>query len=70
MATIGSSSVMGAVYTLHRRLGRWPSAKEIAGYLEVDRTAVAPLLADLRDRRLFRDRQRSGIKVWMPWEES
>jgi hypothetical protein len=68
MATISTTTVIGAMYQLKTAYGRWASAQEIADYLEVDRRVIAPLLAGLRDRRVFRDRQRDGRKVWMPWE--
>jgi DNA-directed RNA polymerase specialized sigma subunit len=59
--------VMRAIYDLEKRLGRWPTAQEIAEYLKVAREEVRPILGDLHNARLFKERQRNGRKVWLPW---
>lgn len=65
---ITASTVMSAIHELYRSTAHWPTADDIAGYLEVDRAVITPLLRELRDRRLYRSRQRNRRKVWMPWE--
>lgn len=74
--TINTRTVISAVWQLGYRHGasvgdhrsRWPTETEIAEYLNVDVAIVRPLLRELRDNRLFRDRRRQGRRVWMPWE--
>jgi len=64
---LSTTRVMSAIYECKGRLGRWATSAEIASYLEVPVKDVRPLLAELRVKRLFRDRQRDNRKVWMPW---
>lgn len=62
---ISSHAVMRAVYDLGR--SKWPTAPEIAAYLETDETEVRAKLLDLKRQRIFRDRRRHNRRVWMPW---
>lgn len=63
-----SATVVRAIYALHRALGHWPTAAQIAEYLYVDIRVVTPLLRELRANRLMKDRQRKRQTVWGPWD--
>lgn len=66
---ITTTAVMHAVYTLGRnRHPTWPTAQEIADWLEAPEPEVLGILRDLKGQRLFRDRTRQKRRVWMPWD--
>jgi hypothetical protein len=66
-----NGSVISAIYHLGDRHQRtWPTAADIARYLEADESQVLACLRALRSQRLFRDRRRKGQRVWMPWGEA
>jgi hypothetical protein len=69
-ADVGSHAVIRAVHTLHSRTGNWPTLADVADYLETTEEDARRCLLELRRSRLFRDRQRGGKRVWMPWSES
>lgn len=62
--------VISAVWQLYDRHGEWRTSADIAKYLEHDEKIVRRALSQLKAKRIFRDRQRSGRKVWMPWEQA
>lgn len=64
---ITPSTVITAIWDLHRRTGKWPTRDEIAAHLEVQISIVKSLLLQLRQKRLYRDRVREGATRWMPW---
>ena len=64
---ISTSTVVRAAYELHTRFGHWPSSGDLAEYLQAKEGTVRARLLELRRARLFRDRQRDGRRVWMPW---
>lgn len=67
---MSEKAVIQALYDLHERHGRWPTAGDVAAYLELDEHAARRALLSLRRARIFRDRQREGVRVWMPWRET
>lgn len=67
-ADINTRTVIGAVHELERRNG-WPTAGNIAEYLQAPVNEVLHHLRTLRRQRILDDRQRAGKRVWMPWEE-
>jgi hypothetical protein len=70
---LGGAAVIRALYDLQGQDGprtTYATAERIASYLKADVQLVLPILRDLKDRRLFTDRQRRGERVWMPWREA
>lgn len=63
-------TIISAAWELHSRRSKWPTAEAIAEYLRVPLDDVERLLRELRRKRIFDKRQRSGEKVWMPWSEA
>jgi hypothetical protein len=64
---ITASTVLKAVWDLHRGSASWPTLGEIASYLETTEDVVRPLLIDLKDARIFKQHTRQRRKVWGPW---
>lgn len=67
-AEINTRTVISAVWSLHSARARWPTAAEVAVYLEAPEADIRKLLRELKAARLFRDRRRSNRVVWGPWD--
>jgi hypothetical protein len=67
---INTRTIISAAWTLYGRRSKWPTAEAIAEYLRAPLDEVERLLRELRRKRVFDARQRSGEKVWMPWGEA
>lgn len=66
---ISPTTVNAAVRELHRRTDKWPTREQLAAYLDCEIAIVKDALAELRRKRIVRDRRRSGETRWMPWSE-
>ena len=69
MADITTQTIIRAVYDLHSNTGRWPTRDAIANHLDCEIATVKLGLAELRRKRIMRDRRRQNETVWMPWGE-
>lgn len=66
---ITTNTIISAIWELHSRTDKWPTRDQIAEYLRCEIALVKNGLAELRRKRIMRDRRREGETRWMPWSE-
>jgi hypothetical protein len=69
MPDITTQAITRAIHDLHERTGKWPTRDQLVAYLCCEISMVKNGLAELRRRRIMRDRRREGETRWMPWSE-